>query len=281
MSLHKIALTSPDGQAEIYLNGAHVSRWQPTGQKDVLFMSGSSLFSPGKPIRGGVPLVFPWFGPRQGQPQSPAHGLARLMSWSVVSCDRLPDGACAMTLELNSDPTTRELWPYDFRLRFTVAAAKKLTMTLTVTNTGPQAFQFEEAMHTYLAVGDVHKVPLTGLAGATFIDKMDNFQRKQQGPEPIVFTAETDRVYLNTRSTCVVTDPVLNRTLVIEKENSDATVVWNPWIAKAKAMPDFGDDEWPHMLCVETCNCADHAITLPPGQSHAMSAILSVRNDAQ
>jgi D-hexose-6-phosphate mutarotase len=61
----------------------------------------------------------------------------------------------------------------------------------------------------------------------------------------------------------------------VDKENSDATVVWNPWIAKAKAMSDFGDEEWPGMVCVETCNVADHAITLAPGQTHSMTAVVS------
>jgi glucose-6-phosphate 1-epimerase len=276
MSLPKIALTGPDGEAEIYPHGAHVSRWRPTGQKDVLFMSASSLFEPDKPIRGGVPLIFPWFGPRQGDPKSPAHGFARTMPWNVIACDRRPDGSCAMSLELVSNSATLATWPHEFRLRFTVSAAKKLTMTLTVFNTGNQPFVFEEAMHTYLAVGDVRQASITGLAGATFIDKVDAFAPKKQGAEPITITGETDRVYLNTQSACVVNDPVWGRKLTVEKENSNATVVWNPWIAKAKAMSDFGDDEWPNMLCVETCNCADHAVTLGAGQTHAMTAIVSV-----
>jgi D-hexose-6-phosphate mutarotase len=274
--LPKIALTSPDAEADVYLNGAHVTRWQPSGQKDVLFMSKSSLFSAGKPIRGGVPLIFPWFGPREGHPASPAHGFARLMSWNVIGCEQRADGACAMTLELVSSAATHELWPYEFALRFTVAAAKKLSMTLTVTNTDAQPFTFEEAMHTYLATGDIRNVSVTGLAGATYIDKMDGFARKQQGKEPIAITGETDRVYLATKSKCVVSDPAWNRKLTVEKENSDATVVWNPWIAKAKAMTDFGDDEWPGMICIETCNVGDHAITLQPGQSHAMTAVVGV-----
>jgi D-hexose-6-phosphate mutarotase len=274
--LPKISLTSPDADAEIYLNGAHVSRWQPKNQKDVLFLSKSSAFSAGKPIRGGVPVIFPWFGPREGQPQSPAHGFARSMSWNVVGCAQQSAGPCAMTLELISSPATRELWPYDFALRFTVSAARTLSMTLTVINTDAHPFTFEEALHTYLAVGDIRNVSITGLAGATYIDKTDGFARKPQGTEPIVITGETDRVYLATKSKCVVSDPVWNRKLIVEKQNSDATVVWNPWIAKAKAMPDFGDDEWPAMLCVETCNVADHKITLQPGQSHAMTAVVSV-----
>jgi D-hexose-6-phosphate mutarotase len=274
--LPSVRLTSPDAEALVYLNGAHLAHWKPAGQEEVLFMSKESHFAAGKAIRGGVPIIFPWFGGRSGHPESPAHGFARTMNWNVAACEQRPDGGCAMTLELLSNDATRATWPHDFSLRFTIAAGKKLTMTLTVANTGAGPFTFEEALHTYLAIGDIAKTSITGLAGVTYIDKVDGFKKKQQGPEPIVISGETDRVYLATKSPCVVTDSAWNRKITVAKENSDATVVWNPWIAKAKAMADFGDDEWPQMVCVETCNVADHAITLQPGQSHAMTAIIGL-----
>ena len=57
---------------------------------------------------------------------------------------------------------------------------------------------------------------------------------------------------------------------------SASTVVWNPWTAKAKAMADFGDDEWPGMLCIETANAADNTVTLAPGARHTMRATVAV-----
>ncbi|RWW32063.1 hypothetical protein GW17_00003275 [Ensete ventricosum] len=42
-------------------------------------------------------------------------------------------------------------------------------------------------------------------------------------------------------------------------------MVWNPWDRKAKAMPDFGDDEYKHMLCVEAA-AIEKPITLKPGE---------------
>jgi len=276
-TLPSAKLKGPHSDAVVYLNGAHVSSWIPKGQKDVLFMSGQSHLQPGKAIRGGVPIIFPWFGGRANHPESPAHGFARTLIWNFVQCEQRPSGGCALTLELNSDKVTHEVWPFDFNLRFTICAEKTLTMSLAVTNTGGQEFTFEEALHTYLAVGDVRQASISGLAGTTFIDKVDGFKRKPQGPEPIVITGETDRVYLATKSECVINDPVWGRKIFVAKENSDATVVWNPWIAKAKAMADFGDEEWPGMVCVETCNCADHAITLGAGKTHVMTAVVGVK----
>ncbi len=82
-------------------------------------------------------------------------------------------------------------------------------------------------------------------------------------------TAETDRVYRSTAEVEVV-DPVLGRRIRLSKEGSAQTVVWNPWVDKARAMPDFGDDEWPQMLCVEAVNALDQAVELAPGQSHTV-----------
>jgi D-hexose-6-phosphate mutarotase len=166
----------------------------------------------------------------------------------------------------------------EFALRYCVTVGDALALSLEVRNTTATPVRFEEALHTYLAVGDVREVGIAGLTGAEYLDKADGGKRKTQGSEPIRITAETDRLYLNTRATCTVTDPVWKRRLIIEKAGSDATVVWNPWIAKAKAMPDFGDDEWPQMLCIETGNCADHAITLPPGEAHTLQAIIRVES---
>src|SRR3954454_21123345 len=60
--------------AEIYLHGAHVTHFKSIDQPPLLFLSQCSRFSENEPIRGGVPVIFPWFGPREGLPQ---HGFAR------------------------------------------------------------------------------------------------------------------------------------------------------------------------------------------------------------
>ena len=143
-------------------------------------------------------------------------------------------------------------------------------------NTSTQPFDFEDALHTYFAVSDVRETSTTGLENTGYVDKTDAQQRKTQGPEPIRITAETDRVYENTRKICVVDDPGLKRKITVEKSGSQTTVVWNPWIAKAAAMADFGDEEWPGMLCVETANAGANILTLPPGKTHSTRAVISV-----
>jgi len=269
--LPRIVVTAEPASAEIYLHGAHVTGYKPRGGQPILFISEQSMFAEGKPIRGGVPLVFPWFGARADSPQSPAHGFARLRIWQLEACDVRSNGSVRIVLTDSSDDSTRALWPGEFQLRFIVVISESLDMTLEVRNTGKQAFKFEEAMHSYLSVGDARKVTIDGLENASYLDRLDPTAKKTQAG-PIRFTGETDRVYMNTKSTCVLRDPELQRTLTVEKEGSDATVVWNPWVAKAKAMPDFGDTEWPQMTCIETANVMECAVKLGAGETHRMQA---------
>src|SRR5438552_8475219 len=76
--LTKIVLTPPEAEAEVYLHGACVTRYQPAGQPPLLFCSQTSKYETGKAIRGGVPIIFPWFGPHPTDPHKGQHGFARI-----------------------------------------------------------------------------------------------------------------------------------------------------------------------------------------------------------
>ena len=275
--LPQLLIANELAQAAVYLHGAHVTHFQPRGQKPVLWMSAQSWFAADKPIRGGVPICWPWFGPHAGKPELPAHGLARLSDWRLRAVTNEPDGGTSVVLALESSDRTKLLWPHDFDLEYTVRVAARLELSLRVKNAGAAAFIFEEALHTYLAVSDIRKVSVQGLAGAAYLDKVGGMQRVTQGPDPLTFSGETDRLHLDTDAACEVDDPGLRRRIRIEKSGSRTTVVWNPWVKKAQAMPDFGDDEWPGMLCIETANAAANAVTLAPGAAHEITARIEVR----
>ncbi|HWE02249.1 MAG TPA: D-hexose-6-phosphate mutarotase [Tepidisphaeraceae bacterium] len=272
--LTRVVVETPDAEAQVYLHGAHVTRYQPRGGHDLLFMSTKSVFAPGKAIRGGVPIIFPWFGARANDPAAPMHGFARTSEWDLADVRKGTHGSIALVLELNSTDATRKIWPHDFRLRYTVTIDHSLDLLLEVNNTSETDFTVEEALHTYLAVADVREVSIEGLAGREFLDKTDGMRRKTQPAGAITITGETDRVYLNTTDAVSVHDPGLGRKLFVEKSGSSATVLWNPWTAKAKAMADFGKDEWPGMLCVETANAAENFVTVPAGKKVQMKARL-------
>ncbi|WP_407343702.1 D-hexose-6-phosphate mutarotase [Pengzhenrongella phosphoraccumulans] len=261
--------------AEIYLHGAHVTRWAPQGDAPVLWMSAASRYVPESPLRGGVPICFPWFGAHASDPTAPAHGFARLAEWELVGAHEDADDVVVTFRLVDSSATRSSAWPHRFEARYTVTVGARLTLALEVTNLDSDDVTFEEALHTYLRVSDIGRVQVRGLERAPYLDRLGGPDPVPGEAGPVRFTGETDRIYLGTRATVAVADDDSPRAVTIATEGSDATVVWNPWAGKAAAMADFGDDEWTTMVCVETCNLRGTAVRLHPGQSHTMTAVLS------
>ncbi|NLG22193.1 MAG: D-hexose-6-phosphate mutarotase [Actinomycetales bacterium] len=255
--------------------GAHLTEWVVDGTP-VIWVSGSSEFAPGRPIRGGVPVCWPWFGPGRSGDLSPMHGFARIAPWRLVE-EVVDAGAVRLVWELTRHDVAgtdgAELFAGDFRARLEVVVDAAASIALTVRNEGQGTIDYEAALHTYLHVGDIQGVRVVGLDGAPYFDKVAQQDRVQAGD--VTFEGETDRVYVADGQVRVL-DPALDRTLLIEKAGSPNTVVWNPWSAKAAAMADFGDEEWPQMLCVEAASVGSHAVVLQPGAEHTLSTRVSV-----
>jgi glucose-6-phosphate 1-epimerase len=270
--LTRLVLNCAGAEAHVYLYGAHVTHFQPAGQAPMLFTSSRSNFQSGKPIRGGIPVIFPWFGPRQDDPNAPMHGLVRTREWRVESVSRIMDSVTAQ-LTFASDDQTRAAWPHDFALGLGLTVGpKSLRVNFMVHNTSPAPFTFEEALHTYLALADVRQTTIRGLQGVEYLDKNLGMTRHTQSDEPLRLAGPTDRVYLNTQKFCQVQDHAAARDIWVLKDNSFSTVVWNPWSDKIGTMPDLDPQEWPRFVCVETCNVKENAVTLRRGEKYWMDA---------
>jgi glucose-6-phosphate 1-epimerase len=265
-----IELDTSEGAVRVVQQGAHVTQWQPRGGEPVLFMSPRSVFAPGRAIRGGIPVCFPWFGARADTEGAPAHGFARVRDWRLA--ERTPT---SLRFTLESDAETHRLWPHDFRLRLDLALSESVELALEVTNTSSSTFTFEAALHTYLSVGDVGAISIIGLERAPYVDKTEGDARKRADPGPMRLAGEVDRVFPGTTATCVVDDPVLRRRLRVAKRGSATTVIWNPGPARAATLADLGSDAWRTMVCVETANAGDDRVRLPAGAVHRMSTTLS------
>ncbi len=274
-NLPRIHVESETCEAVLYLHGAHLVHWQPRGHHPVIFTSHRSRYAEGHPIRGGVPIVFPWFAQHPSDAAAPMHGLVRQRPWRVERTEAR-DGVVLVTLAIDLNAQESTAWPFDAALRLIVELGEHLNLTLHVQNRSANAITFESALHTYLAIGDVQQTTVHGLEKTRYIDKVDQFKEKWAGREPATITGETDRVYLDTTAPCHVDDPTLRRRITVSKSGSCSTVLWNPWIEKAARMADFGPDEWKHMLCLETANIGPNAVTLPAGATHAMGCHISV-----
>jgi glucose-6-phosphate 1-epimerase len=275
------ATISLDGVVgELYLQGAQVTAWKPRDERPVLFTSPKSTFAPGRAIRGGVPVIFPWFGPSRHAPAAPQHGFARTATWHLDGVETAGSKSLTMTLTLTDGDVGSTIWPEPFRAIYAVTFAQTLLLRLAVQNRGRHPIVFEEALHTYFAISEISDIAISGLAGATYIDKTDAARRKVQTTDPVNITAETDRVYLDTPGQCVIEDRGWRRRVVIEKDGAASTVVWNPWAEKAAALADLGDPLWRSMVCVETGNIADNEVQLAQNGAHQMSMAISVETGA-
>ena len=267
--------------ASLCLQGGHLMSWRPKDQeKPVVWLSEAAKFARGKSIRGGVPVCWPWFGPHASEAGFPAHGFARTVDWEVTDTRALENGDTEIALAMVENEQTRAQWPHASRLEVLVTVGRSLKVILITTNLGDHDFVIGEALHTYLQIGDIAETRVLGLEGCEYLDKVADFARmRQEGP--ITFAGETDRVYVDTEAECVVEDARLKRRIRVAKSGSRSAVVWTPWTEKAEKMGDFGPGEagrggWRQMVCVESANAMDNAVTVPAGTTHRMTVEYSV-----
>jgi len=256
--LPAIRINTQWSTAEIYLHGAQVTRFEKVHEADFLFLSSASEFREGTAIRGGVPLIFPWFGALEG---FPAHGALRTVTWELLESESLPDDTVRVSFRLTSEE--------DCQVDFIVTVGESLAMELIVTNSGDDEFTFENCLHTYFNVRSITRSTLTGLTGTRYFDKLLGTEVIDTA-EPLRIHAETDRIYQDTAAAVEIHDSEMRRTIRVRKSGSKSTVIWNPWIEKSKRMPDFGDMEYLNMVCVESGNLCQNSVTLPPGEKHTL-----------
>ncbi len=253
--------------ATVALQGAQVLTWAPRGQAPVIWLSRAARFTPGKSMRGGAPVCWPWFGPHATDPNLPAHGFARTVPWEVIGVRALDEGATRLDFRLAQTEATRALWPHASLLECHISVGPALEIDLVTRNADRSAVTIGAALHTYFEVGDVRHVVIRGLEDCPYLDKLDSGKRKRQSG-PVTIAAETDRIYLDASADCLIDDTDLQRRIRIRKRGSRSTVVWNPWLEKSVKMGDFGDNGYLNMVCVESANAADDVVTIAPGGEH-------------
>jgi len=265
----------PQNTLVVYLHGATITSWI-SNSEEVLFISNKSNFDNIKPIRGGIPVVFPNFGPwSENRPQ---HGFARTKRWSIRSPINKTADSVTVTLSLIDDEETRKLWDFKFELNYQIVLKKNsLKIELSVLNRGEKEFDFTSLLHTYFKLDDVNNAKLYGFSNHHYTDKLQSGKDIQETNEFIAISAETDRIYYDTsREHIIDTGNLNNRRINLKKENFPDTVVWNPWIEKSKAMSDFGDEEYKVMICAEV-GFVNKRCLLEPNESIVMNQVLTIQ----
>lgn len=270
-----ITISNKFADADICLYGAQVTSFRPQKTMEILWMSPESNFIEGRPIRGGIPVCFPWFGPHKSDPAKPQHGFARLMNWNVAETASLVNGETKVVLQLSSDADTKEYWNYDFCADLTIIIGKILTVNLKITNTSEVSFEYTTALHTYYNVSSVEEISIEGLQNTKYYNQLDGGEYFQDTPSLEIKKAET-RHYLDTENNCIINDPIFRRQIKVAKAGSKVTTVWNPGEETCEKIDDIPDDGYHSFVCIEAVNAFNNLISLSPGESHVTSAIIGL-----
>ncbi|QNN83369.1 D-hexose-6-phosphate mutarotase [Brachybacterium sp. Z12] len=253
-----LLVDTPAATAELLLDGAHLTSWAPAGEKDLLWLSPDSAFGERQAVRGGIPLVGPWFGPGRDLAMEVKHGWLRTLRWDLASAVREGDDV-VLTLRTPEDVKALAATA-EFRL------GAELSVALTIT-AGSRPLELEAALHTYLAVGDVREIAIHGLEGADYLDNTRGLAPDVLADGPLRLTGSTDRV-VDSAADVTVTDEKSGRRLVSTTRGTTKTVVWNPWDTLVTGMADIPDTAWPEFVCIEPAVAKDGYVALEPGRSH-------------
>lgn len=276
--LEALEVHHPLFEATLFLQGAHLTRFAPKDEQDWLWMSPTARFEPGRAIRGGIPICWPWFGdPARNAPEvrkrvktPKPHGFGRIALWKLEDVSESAHEV-EISLSLDANQDFDDAWHGHALALITFNfSVRGCQLALTTTNPGSEPLAFSQALHTYLPTSDITRTRVLGLGYAHYIDTLKNWEyRTQDGP--VYVDGEIDRIYESGESLTVVTPNASRKLTAI---GSDSTVVWNPGPEKAIQLSDFPDTAWQTMLCVETANAASDYRVLNSGQSHTLGVLI-------
>ena len=267
--------------ARISLFGGHVLSFIPKHDgRERLWLSEKAIWDGSKPIRGGTPVCWPWFGTykedgaRKGDGSDshsypshdyPSHGYVRTRMWS---CLEAIDEDDATLIALTPFSSVGEGFSGQASVSLLIRVGSDLTIQLCTKNIGSEPFTYTNALHTYFNISDINQTELLGLSG-DYADKPSNFAIMQT-PILYAFSEETDRIHLNPVEKVAIQEP--GAMTEIKSRGHDSIVVWNPWKELSESMADMPDDGYQNMLCVETA--ITQGMLLQPEESHLMEQII-------
>ena len=256
-----IEIKNKNATALISIYAAQVLSYQPiAAAEDLLFLSEQSCYEPGKAIRGGIPICWPWFGPDSQDVEGLSHGFVRNDFWAVIDVFAPSPYETKVTLKFTSSNLS---WPYDYALELEISIGNELGLALLTRNLGDQAFTITQAFHSYFKIGNIDHVQVLGLEGSKYIDKCDDDAQKYQ-TDLLTINAEVDRIYNGLESTLIIEDAALKRRIEIRSSSHKSTVVWNPWLIRSEKFEDLAPESYQSFLCLETGNIGSNDIELLP-----------------
>ena len=266
-----ISVQNKSATAVISLYAAQVLSFKPVSEtEDLLFLSKKACYEDGRAMRGGIPICWPWFGPNLSGIDLPDHGFVRNSLWNVVKTTALSETETLIKLRFKYNPHRTDHWPETFILELDISVGESLTLNLSTHNTGRKALYITQALHAYFHIGDIHKISILGLEKTDYLDKLDNGQQKHQS-HAVTIPFEVDRIYKDVKRELTITDPVLNRNILVTSNHYKTAIVWNPWSYVSAHIADLEPDDYKRFVCLEAGNVTTDILEILPNNSVTLS----------
>jgi len=264
-----VRVLGPKATALICLQGAQLLEFG-----SVLWLSPQAHYIKGEPIRGGIPLCWPWFARHPTDSSMPQHGFARVLNWTLKAARRDSGQNAVIILELSDSPESRRIWPRSFRLELEIRLADSVELILKIQNTGQQAWEHQAAFHPYLHTPDLKRFRVLGLKDLEYFEKRGAKGLGRQTEEALILSDGLDRIYFNSPSSCKLIREDGSDFLKIEKQGANESVVWNPGPNMENAPADLPASLWSEFVCVEALS-SRQLETLAPGGSASIGMLLT------
>jgi len=268
-----IVIEHPKLQAVVTLHGGHLIHFQKTEHPPLIWLSKNTPFNQQKAIRGGIPICWPWFGPATPElgVNLPAHGFARINKWHLDDIKDTHDGV-ELTLTLQHNAKTMNLWPHEFELTLVVTLNEQLTLALTTENKSKQSFSYRGALHTYLNISSPESIQISGL-NKEYVNSLNN-GAPESGDSTLLVDRGIDAIYKKASGDISLKDNHFQRTLTMRNTGNDSEVLWTPWIARSKAFVDMPDDGYQTMFCIESAITKKPGQQLKPSEKHTLTTLI-------
>ncbi|KAN0124774.1 Galactose mutarotase-like domain containing protein [Russula decolorans] len=259
-----VLLKHPKGAtAEILFFGATVTSWKAAekrgsgGPIERLFVSSKAVLDGSKAVRGGIPVVFPCFGPPEHPDHSklPQHGFARNEVWVFESVVMDNNAGVSVRLALQPNSNIAELYTKDFQLTYVVTLAEhELSTDFHVSNPSTsEALDFQALLHTYIRA-PANDVSISPLLGKRYIDKTEKSldarnALKEERRSAVDVRSFTDSVYEDVPPKINVSWP--GGAVEFNLYGFTTLTVWNPQAEAGSRIGDMEDNGWERFVCVE------------------------------
>lgn len=265
-----LTLSTRSAEADVFLQGAHLTRFQPRDGSNLLWVSDAEDYQPGKPIRGGIPVCWPWFGTHPDHSEAPSHGLVRNTPWRWQVVEDTPDYCYIRFFTQTSGD--HPAFPHKVEVQLGMELDTALRLSLTTTNLSDSAFVLSQALHSYFAVANLDQAQISGLDGFPYYDKVTG--ERAIWPEAFAIDREIDRIVQDSGQPIELRQPGAPG-ILLERSGSESVVIWNPWVEKSKSLSNFEDDDYLHMLCIESANADQDSRLIAPGDTHTLKTTIS------